>query len=190
MTTTQPVPPTQPTQAPETSTPADGAGRPAYAIAVVCLGNICRSPIAAVVLSAKLVAAGLLTVALDSAGTGGWHVGEPMDHRAADVLSRHGYDPSHHRARQFAPQWFDEHDLVLAMDRATLEDLQQLARGDDDLDTIAMFRSFDPEATSSLDVPDPWYGGRADFELVIDIVERTTDAIVGELGGLLGPGRA
>ncbi len=152
-----------------------------YAIAMVCLGNICRSPVAEVVLSAKLAAAGLDDVTVDSAGTGGWHVGEPIDPRAAAMLDEHGYDPRPHRARQFSAAWFDTHDLVLAMDRSNLDELERISRSADDLGKISMFRSFDPDATGSLDVPDPWYGGRADFERVLGIVERTTNALVDEL---------
>ena len=152
-----------------------------YAIAMVCLGNICRSPVAEVVLSAKLSAAGLSDISVDSAGTGGWHVGEPIDPRAAAMLDGHGYDPGQHRARQFSAAWFDTHDLVLAMDRSNLDELERISRSADDLGKISMFRSFDPDATGSLDVPDPWYGGRADFENVLEVVERTTDALVDEL---------
>ncbi|MBA2773121.1 MAG: low molecular weight phosphotyrosine protein phosphatase [Nocardioidaceae bacterium] len=152
-----------------------------YAIAMVCLGNICRSPVAEVVLSAKLAAIGLSDVSVDSAGTGSWHVGEPIDPRAAAMLVDHGYDPRPHRARQFSADWFDSHDLVLAMDRSNLTELERISRSADDLGKISMFRSFDPDATGSLDVPDPWYGGRADFENVLTVVERTTDALVDEL---------
>lgn len=156
-----------------------------HTIAMVCLGNICRSPIAEVVLSAKLAAAGLGDdVSVDSAGTGRWHVGEPIDPRAAAMLDEHGYDPQQHRARQFSADWFDTHDLVLAMDRSNLDELERISRSADDLGKISMFRSFDPDATGSLDVPDPWYGGRADFENVLALVERTTDALVDELRAL------
>ncbi|MBA2698861.1 MAG: low molecular weight phosphotyrosine protein phosphatase [Nocardioidaceae bacterium] len=164
---------------------ANGKQDTTYAIAMVCLGNICRSPIAEVVLSAKLADAGLRVISVDSAGTGGWHVGEPIDPRAASMLDAHGYDPRRHRARQFSPSWFDAHDLVLAMDRTNLSELERISRDADDLHKISMFRSFDPAATGSLDVPDPWYGGRADFEHVLTIVERTTGALVDEFRTLI-----
>ncbi|MDQ3485922.1 MAG: low molecular weight phosphotyrosine protein phosphatase [Actinomycetota bacterium] len=161
---------------PETQTP--------YRIAMVCLGNICRSPIAEVVLSAKIAAAGLADdVVVDSSGTGGWHLGDPIDSRAAEVLVSHGYDPTRHRARQFVVDWFDEYDIVLTMDRSNLGELERLSRGEADLDKIRMFRSFDPLSTGDLDVPDPWYGGQADFEHVLTIVERTTHALILELSG-------
>jgi protein-tyrosine phosphatase len=155
-----------------------------YRIAMVCLGNICRSPIAQVVLSTKIADAGLADdVVVDSSGTGGWHLGEPIDNRAAEVLVAHGYDPTHHRARQFVVDWFDEYDIVLAMDRSNLGELERLSRNEADLEKVRMFRSFDPVSTADLDVPDPWYGGRADFEDVLTIVERTTQALVAELTG-------
>lgn len=164
-----------------TDTTSDG-----YAIAMVCLGNICRSPIAAVVLAAKLAREGLDTVTVDSAGTGSWHIGDPMDRRAASLLADHGYDAVQHRARQFTPDWFDTHDLVLAMDRTSIDELARLSRSPSDLDQVQLFRAFDPEAETSFDVPDPWYGGRADFELVLAICERTTDVLVDELRDLDG----
>jgi len=155
-----------------------------YHIALVCLGNICRSPIAEVVLSAKIAAAGLADdVVVSSSGTGGWHLGDPIDRRAAEVLTAHGFDPTHHRARQFAVTWFDRYDIVLAMDRSNLSELERLSRNEADLDKVRMFRSFDPVATDDLDVPDPWYGGIADFEHVLVIVERTAQALVEELSG-------
>ena len=89
-----------------------------YRIAFVCLGNICRSPMADVVLTARVEEAGLADrVTVASSGTGDWHVGHPMDHRAAATLAAAGYDPTRHRAQQFAASWLDEFDLVLAMDK-------------------------------------------------------------------------
>ncbi len=129
-------------------------------------------------MSKKLIDADVDTVVVDSCGTGGWHVGEPMDPRAADMLREHGYDADAHRAQQFLPSWFDDHDLILAMDRANLDEIERQSRSDEDLHMIRMYRSFDPDATSSLDVPDPWYGGRADFESVLEIVERTSDGLI------------
>ena len=154
-------------------------GAPSYRIAVVCLGNICRSPMAEVVLAAKVSDAGLDDrVDIRSAGTGGWHVGEPMDRRAATALAAAGYDGSQHRAEQFEPRWYDEHDLVLAMDAANHADLQGLAP-DGRAERLRMFRDFDPRATGpDRDVPDPYYGGDDGFAGVLAIVERTADALV------------
>ncbi|MGY2876754.1 protein-tyrosine phosphatase [Marmoricola sp. URHA0025 HA25] len=155
-----------------------------YRVALVCLGNICRSPIADVVVNAELAAAGLTDrVEVTSCGTGTWHVGEPMDTRAASVLSGAGYDPSRHRARHFGADWHD-HDLILVMDRANLADV----RADlppDRHDRVRMFRSYDPEVAASADevpdVPDPFYGGAEGFDDVLAIVERTARRLVEEL---------
>jgi protein-tyrosine phosphatase len=146
-----------------------------YAVAVVCLGNICRSPMAEVVLRDRLDGAGLAEVEVISAGTGGWHAGEPMDRRAAATLRHAGYDPSRHRAQQWVPAWRDRLDLVLAMDDQNLADL-----GGRDERTM-LFRDLDPSGPG--DVPDPYYGGQDGFAEVLGMVERTADALVAQLGG-------
>jgi protein-tyrosine phosphatase len=150
-----------------------------YAIALVCLGNICRSPTAHVVLEARLTDAGLDDhVAVHSSGTGDWHVGRPMDRRAAATLSGAGYDPTRHRARQYDDTWRSDHDLVLAMDRTNLDDLGGRS------ERVALYRDLDPVGTGE-DVPDPYYGGSGGFGDVLAMVERTSDALVTGLGDLL-----
>lgn len=151
-----------------------------YRISVVCLGNICRSPMADVVLNARVADAGLDDrVTVVSAGTGDWHVGDAMDRRAAALLTSQGYDASRHRAQQVLARWLDEHDLVLAMDAANLADLRTLAGDAVDGGRLRAFRDFDPEGPG--DVPDPYYGGDAGFRAVLTMVERTADAIVAGL---------
>ncbi len=145
-------------------------------IAVVCLGNICRSPMAHVVLEQRLSEAGV-DAEVVSAGTAGYHVGRPMDRRAAATLRAAGYDPSRHRAQQFDRRWFDDVDLVLAMDAANHADLLRLAGPQ--AERLRLFRSFDPAGPG--DVPDPYYGGDEGFTEVLTMVERTADAIVSEL---------
>jgi protein-tyrosine phosphatase len=136
------------------------------------MGNICRSPTAAVVMRSLLLDAGLGDrVVVDSAGTGGWNVGGPADERALETLSAHGYDGSDHRARQFDASWFDEHDLIVAMDAENLRALRRMVPPGDE-DKLAMLRSFDPAATpDDLEVPDPYYGGSTGFEHVLALVE-------------------
>ena len=155
-----------------------------YRIAVVCLGNICRSPIADVVLNAEIEKAGLADeVEVTSCGTGTWHIGEPMDRRASAVLTGAGYDGSRHRARHFGADWHD-HDLILVMDQANLTDvLAELPP--DRRDRVRLFRSYDPEVADGEhvpDVPDPFYGGPEGFDDVLAIVERTARQLVHELG--------
>jgi protein-tyrosine phosphatase len=161
--------------------------RSPYRIAVVCLGNICRSPMGHVVLSEKVARAGLgERVEVSSAGTGDWHVGEPMDRRAASTLTAAGYDASQHRAAQFQTHWYDDHDLVLAMDASNHTDLLALAT-DVEPGRLRMFREFDPWSTETdRDVPDPYYGGDDGFAEVLRTVERTADAIVAALERELG----
>lgn len=165
---------------------SDGAP---YRIAVVCLGNICRSPIAEVVLTSKLADAGLADqVEVVSAGTGDWHVGGPMDRRAAAVLTGRGYDASRHRAQQLPTSWFDECDLLLAMDADNFTDIHTLLPPTADPGRIRMFRDFDPRTEGDdRDVPDPYYGGDDGFDRVLSTVERTADALVDELAACLAP---
>ena len=145
-----------------------------YAVALVCLGNICRSAMADVVLQERLRQQhGHGTVEIRSAGTGDWHVGQPMDTRAAATLSRHGYDPAAHRAQQVGADWLDRFDLVLAMDESNLRDLGGRS------DRVRLFRDFDPAGAG--EVPDPYYGGEEGFEEVLAMVERTADVLVEEL---------
>lgn len=152
-----------------------------YRIAVVCLGNICRSPMADVVLSARVTAAGLDgAVEVVSAGTGGWHAGDPMDNRAAALLTSEGYDASRHRAQQVQPSWLDDFDLVLTMDRDNLRDVRGLATGAVDANRVRPFRDFDPDEPGG-EVPDPYYGGTSGFRDVLAMVERTADVLVSEV---------
>jgi protein-tyrosine phosphatase len=146
-----------------------------YRIAFVCLGNICRSPMADVILTELVDSAGLAAkVAVSSCGTGDWHVGQPMDPRAATALLAEGYDPSLHRARQFDSGVLEQ-DLVLAMDAHNLRDI---SGGSGESEHVRLFRSFDPLVPSDAgpderDVPDPYYGGEAGFAAVVGMVERT-----------------
>ncbi len=131
-----------------------------------------------VVLEARLSTAGIAPdVAVTSAGTGDWHVGGPMDARAAQTLRDGGYDPSRHRARQVDRDWFSTHDLLLAMDGSNLDDLRALAPAEA-LDRVALFRAWDPEAGPDAAVPDPYWGGADGFSDVLATVERTAGALV------------
>ena len=163
-----------PVRLPEPRTPGS------YRVALVCLGNICRSPMAHVVLESRLADAGLEDrVEVRSSGTGGWHVGNPMDPRAAATLSSAGYDPSRHRAQQYDATWPEAYDLVLVMDESNLADVGGRT------DRIGLFRDHDPEDPGG-EVPDPYYGGADGFEEVLAMVERTSDAIVTALDRALG----
>jgi low molecular weight protein-tyrosine phosphatase len=153
------------------------AGRP-IRICFVCSGNICRSPTAEVVLRARLAEAGWGDqVVVDSAGTGPWHAGKDMDPRARQALSRHGYKPPPHVARQFQAADFASRDRVIALDGGHVARLAQLARlADDPADaaaSISLLRSYDPAAVAAgeLDLADPYYGGEAEFETALLEIE-------------------
>ena len=133
---------------------------------------------------ALVARAGLASdVEVCSAGLGDWHVGERADPRSADALTARGYDPSLHRARQFERGWFDEHDLIVAMDRSHLHDLRRMA-GPADVERVRLLTSFGPEATDE-DVPDPYYGGKDGFTDVLDLVERFCAALLDDVRPLL-----
>ncbi|HEX4790736.1 MAG TPA: low molecular weight protein-tyrosine-phosphatase [Actinospica sp.] len=152
-----------------------------YRVTFVCTGNICRSPMAEHVLRGRLGREGLgARVEVDSSGTGGWHVGDPADHRTVRVLRRHGYT-SGHRARRFKAEWFDSYDLVLALDTGQLQQLRRLARGPQDLAKLRLLRSFDQAAGTRLDVPDPYYGDDADFERVLELVEAAMPRLIRQI---------
>lgn len=161
-------------------------GRP-YRIGVVCLGNICRSPTAEVLLRAELEKAGLSSkVVVDSAGTGDWHVGERMHPGARAELARRGLDGTGHRARQIAPSWLVGYDLLLAMDGRNLATLRQMAAGDPDMDgRIQLMLSFDPDAKVGAEVPDPYEGSEAEFAAVFELLEPATHGVARQLAEML-----
>ncbi|GAA1541457.1 low molecular weight protein-tyrosine-phosphatase [Kribbella lupini] len=140
-------------------------------VEVVCTGNICRSPIGEVVLRAKLAEAGLTDVVVTSSGTSGWHIGDPMDSRAAAALRRRGYDGSAHRAQEFRSCWFAERDLVLAMDSGHLSALNRRLG----TEAVAV------ELFADVDVPDPYYGEDEGFDDVLDQIEKAADTWVARL---------
>ncbi len=156
-------------------------------VTAVCSGNICRSPIAEVVIRDAVERAGLgHAVLVDSAGVGGWHVGEGADRRSVQVLARHGYDGSAHEVRQITRDWIDADDapdLLLALDSSHLRDLRRLAPESD----VRLLRSFDPVSARSgeLDVPDPYYGSMSDFEAVLAQVEAATPGVLAHVRSLL-----
>ena len=144
----------------------------------VCLGNICRSPVAEGVFRQKVREAGLEhVIQIDSAGTGAWHVGNPPDRRMTSTAKARGVDLSAQRARQFVDTDLADYDHILAMDKSNLHDILYLDTGDDFGQRVTLFRQWDPEP-GDYEVPDPYYGGDAGFEHVYDIVDRTAEALL------------
>ena len=135
---------------------------------------------AEVVLRAKLAAAGVGDVEVTSSGIGAWHVGGPMDDRAAAALRRRGYDGSAHVARQWDDHWFGDRDLVLGMDSGHVSVLARRA--------VAGLPSYDVvDAYDTADVADPYYGDDSDFDAVLAQIEKAADVLVQRLSG---PGRS
>ena len=156
-----------------------------YRVCLVCLGNICRSPMAETVLRAELAAADLEgAVVVDSAGTGDWHVGDAMDPGARAALASRGHDGTGHRARQFQPSWLPQRDLILAMDARNLADLRRMARGQD-VDRIRLFSEVGGLTETGSDIPDPWGGGPDEFGHVLDLLGAAAPVIAARLARLL-----
>lgn len=156
-------------------------------ILFVCLGNICRSPTAEAVFRA-IAARELadLELAIDSAGTAAYHIGEPPDRRTREAAARRGYDLSDLRARMVEPEDFERFDLILAMDRQNLRTLEQrapvLVR-----QRIRLFLEYAPEAGET-EVPDPYYGGGNGFEHVLDLIEAASRGLCDALRSGSTPG--
>jgi protein-tyrosine phosphatase len=155
-------------------------------VTMVCTGNICRSPIAEVVLRDAVVREGLDDLVLvDSAGIGAWHVGDGADPRTVRVLADHGYDGAAHRAQQVTRDWFgagrdDAPDVLVAMDAGHHDALVRLAPDAE----VVMLRSFEPGLADlrpgdpRLDVPDPYYGDRSGFVDVLTMIEAATPGLL------------
>jgi protein-tyrosine phosphatase len=148
-----------------------------FRICFVCTGNICRSPMAAVVFKDLVHRAGLdASIAVISAGTGDWHVGEPADERTVAALKDHGYDGSAHRARQFDPDWFSKLDLVVVFDHGQERILKAWANSEHDRSKVRLLLSFDNEQSHG-DVPDPYYSDSALFDQVLTTIEKASTAL-------------
>ncbi|HBI3714126.1 low molecular weight phosphotyrosine protein phosphatase [Vibrio parahaemolyticus] len=146
-------------------------------ILVVCMGNICRSPTGEAVLRAKAKELGV-DVDIDSAGTLGYHTGNTPDSRAMAAGKQRGYSFKGMRARQVSVQDFEDFDLVLAADKANLADLLDICPAEH-RHKVSLFLS---HSNSSYDeIPDPYYGGDDGFELILDLIEEASVAVLQKL---------
>ncbi len=146
----------------------------------VCSGNICRSPTAEGVFRELVEAAGLdAVIAVDSAGTGAWHAGEPPDERSREAALKRGIDIGDQRARQVRSDDFTRFDLLLAMDRGHLNQLCRLCPAGED-HRLRLFLEFAP-SFDTLDVPDPYYGKGDGFALVLDMIEEGAAGLLAEI---------
>jgi protein-tyrosine phosphatase len=152
-------------------------------ILFVCLGNICRSPTAEGVMRHLVRAEGLEdSIEIDSAGTGGWHVGHPPDERASSAAQRRDI-LLEGAARRFEPEDFERFDLILAMDSENRRELLRQAPDEEAAAKVRLLREFDRASAGDgdLDVPDPYYGGEQGFEHVLDLVDAATRGLLDEL---------
>lgn len=159
-----------------------------YSVLFVCMGNICRSPTAEGVFRKHVEDAGLADrIYIDSAGTHAYHVGEPADRRSAASAERRGYTLTGIKARRVVVEDFERFDLVLAMDSDNLSHLlEQVA--DEHRERVRLFLEFGDAGVH--EVPDPYYGGAAGFEHVLDLVEDAARGLVDDLQKKMGGGNA
>ena len=136
---------------------------------------------------AELAAADLSRrVSVESAGTGDWHLGEPMDRGARAELARRGYDGLAHRARQIGPTWLDRFDMLIAMDSANLRAVERMAADRPRLaGRIRLLRSFDPAAPPGAEVPDPYGGGPDEFSVGFEMIHAAARGLVAGLAAML-----
>lgn len=146
-------------------------------ILMVCLGNICRSPLAEGILKSKIDSN---NVYVDSAGTGHWHIGKKPDLRSIEVAKKHQLDITDQRGRQFSKQDFDDFDYIFVMDNSNKKDVLSIARNDSDKEKIhLMLNEIFPN--ENMDVPDPYYGGSEGFQNVYRMLDLSCDSIANRL---------
>jgi protein-tyrosine phosphatase len=142
----------------------------------VCLGNICRSPLAEGIMRSKLSN----DFIVDSAGTGGWHAGELPDKRSISTAKNRGLDITSQRARQFKISDFDTFDYIYVMDNSNYKDVMALAPNEEAKSKVKLILN-ELFPNENVDVPDPYYGGQDGFENVFDMLNEACDVIVGKL---------
>lgn len=145
-------------------------------ILMVCLGNICRSPLAEGIMRSKLSK----DFIVDSAGTGGWHAGELPDKRSISTAKNRGLDITSQRARQFKISDFDTFDYIYVMDNSNYKDVMALAPNDEAKSKVKLILN-ELFPNENVDVPDPYYGGQDGFENVFDMLNEACDVIAGKL---------
>jgi protein-tyrosine phosphatase len=153
------------------------------AILMVCLGNICRSPLAEGILRSKAEKLGL-SVSIDSAGTSNYHIGQYPDKRAIANAKKHGIDISKLKARQFKPDDFDKFDLIFVMDESNYNKVVSHARHEDDIKKVELIlnRIVPPNNSS---VPDPYFGDEDGFEHVFQLLDKACEQIANSLKGTI-----
>ena len=143
---------------------------------MVCLGNICRSPMAAAVLANRASELVSPKIIVTSSGTSSWHVGEGAHQLSEKVWTLAGYQHTH-VARQFQPDNFEQIDLILVMDESNKANILKMAQSDQHRAKVALLRSFDSEG-DSLEVPDPWGNPIESYQEVLAMVERSVSGLL------------
>lgn len=146
-------------------------------VLMVCLGNICRSPLAEGILKSKVDAS---KVTVDSAGTGHWHVGNSPDPRSIAIAKQNGLDISQQRGRQFSVQDFDTFDHIFVMDNSNKENVLELARTEADRNKVQLLLDF-IFPNENVDVPDPYYGGPTGFGNVYNMIDEACEILATKL---------
>ena len=144
------------------------------AVLMVCLGNICRSPLAEGILKSKVNSKKIF---VDSAGTSAWHIGKSPDPRSIEVAAKYGIDIALQKARQLIQEDFDKFDLIYVMDASNYQNVLKLARNKDDRSKVKMILN-ESYPSEDKEVPDPYYGGALGFENVYQMLENACDSIV------------
>ncbi len=148
-------------------------------VLMICLGNICRSPLAEGILRSKIEKAGL-TIIVDSAGTSNYHIGEQPDKRSIANAKKHGIDISKLKARQFTKADFDRFDYIYVMDESNYNNVLSLARTEADIKKVDLIlNKISPE--NKVSVPDPYFGGEEGFEHVFQLLDKACENIVESL---------
>ena len=148
-------------------------------ILMVCLGNICRSPLAEGIMRDKLKQYNISGI-VDSAGTASYHIGEPPDPRSIDIALKNGLDISNQMARAFSPSDFDNFDFIFAMDHENLNNILRQARSEKDREKVHLILD-NIYPGSNVEVPDPYYSGREGFENVFKLLDESCSAIAQKL---------
>lgn len=151
-----------------------------YKILMVCLGNICRSPLAQGVLQHKLDSFNLKNIYVDSAGTGSWHAGNPPDIRSIEIAEKYGIDISQQRARQFSSNDFNTFNKIIVMDTKNYKNLLNLSSSQIDSDKIKLLLSYTYK-NERASVPDPYYGGDDGFENIYKLINSACNEIIKEI---------
>ncbi|HAO14204.1 MAG TPA: protein-tyrosine-phosphatase [Tenacibaculum sp.] len=140
---------------------------------MVCLGNICRSPLAEGILASKIVSKNII---IDSAGISGYHAGEHPDKRSIKIAEKKGLDISKQRSRKFILDDFEKFDLIYAMDENNFQDLITLARNENEIKKVKLILK-EVSNNKILNVPDPYYGGDQGFEKVFEMLNEVCEVI-------------